>query len=141
VLPHREFFTASQVAQSTHVPGRLFAKPVVIHDPEGGYSMVVVTAHEHVDLDAFQRFTGHTHGRVADELEIAQLFPDCEVGAMPPVGRLYGLPTYLDERFRDEPDLYFQAGNHHEVVRMAYADFVAVARPFTGEFSGALANA
>jgi Ala-tRNA(Pro) deacylase len=136
VLLHREFFTATQVAQSTHVPGRLFAKPVVIHDPEGGYSMVVVTAHDHVDLDAFQRFTGHTHGRIASETELAQLFPDCEVGAMPPVGHLYDLPTYVDARFRDEPQIYFQAGNHHEVVKMAFSDFVTVARPLTGEFTG-----
>ena len=136
VLPHREVFTANEVAQTSHVPGRVLAKPVLIHDPEGGYSLVVVSAHQHVDLTAFHRFTGHTRGRIASETEIAWLFPDCEVGAMPPIGRLYGLPTYLDEEFRDEPDIYFQAGNHHEVVRMAFTDFVTVARPFTGTFTG-----
>ena len=141
VLPHREFFTATQVAQSTHVPGRLFAKPVLIHDPEGGYSMVVVTAHEHVDLGAFQRFTGHTPGRIASETEVAQMFPDCEVGAMPPVGHLYGLATYLDDAFREQPEIYFQAGNHHEVVRMAFSDFAIMARPLTGEFTGVVTNA
>lgn len=135
LLPHPEFFTANQVAQSAHVPGRRFAKPVLIHDPEGGYSMVVVTAHQHVDLDAFRRFTGHHQGRIASETEVAQLFPDGEVGAMPPIGWLYDLPTYLDEEFSAEPDIYFQAGNHHEVVKMCMSDFMTLARPFTGEFA------
>lgn len=142
LLMHREVFTATEVAQFTHIPGRALAKPVVIHDPEGGYSMVVVSAHQHVDLDAFHRFTGHTRGRIATEAEIARLFPDCEVGAMPAVGRLYGLPTYLDEEFREEGHIYFQAGNHHEVVKMTLPDFVRLARPFTGPFTGrTMANA
>lgn len=135
VLPHREAFTAQEVAQTSHVPGRLLAKAVVVRESEGGYYMVVVAAPQHVDLAAIHRYTGRPKGRLASEEEIARLFPDCELGAMPPIGRLYGLSTYVDEEFRRHADIYFQAGNHHEVVKMRFADFEKVAGSFTGEFS------
>ena len=135
VLPHREAFTAQEVAETSHVPGRLMAKAVVVRESEGSYSVVVVTAPQHVDLAAIHQQPGRPKGRLASEQEIATLFPDCELGAMPPAGRLYDLPTYIDEEFRRHEDIYFQAGNHHEVVRMRFADFERVAGPFTGEFS------
>ena len=135
VLPHREAFTAQEVARSTHVSGRLLAKPVIIREESGQYSMAVVSAGEHVDVAAIHRGPVGTRARLADEIELARLFPDCEVGAMPPAGRLYGLPTYIDEEFRRHPEIHFQAGNHHEVVRMKFTDFEKVAGPFTGEFS------
>ena len=135
VLPHREVFTAQEVARNTHVSGRLLAKPVVIREEGGHYSMAVVNAGEHVDLAAVHRGPSGSRAQLADELELARLFPDCEVGAMPPAGHLYGLPMYIDEEFRRHPDIYFQAGNHHEVVRMKFADFEKVAGPFAGESS------
>ncbi len=135
VLEHREVFTAQEVAQSTHVPGRLLAKPIVVREAEGRFYMVVVTAPQHVDLAAIHRNTGRPKGRLATEQEMATLFPDCELGAMPPVGLLYDLPTYLDEEFRRHEHVYLQAGNHHEVVKMTFADFEKLAGPFTGEFS------
>ena len=135
VLQHRGAFTAQEVAASTHVPGRLLAKPIVVRETEGHYYMVVVTAPQRVDLAAIHENTGRPKGRLATEQEIAGLFPDCELGAMPPVGRLYGMPTYIDAEFRHHQDIYLQSGNHHEVVRMKFADFEKVAGPFTGEFA------
>ena len=135
VLVHREVFTAQEVAQTSHVPGGLLAKPVVIRETEGLYYMVVVSAPQHADLAAIHRHTGRPKGRLASEEEMARLFPDCELGAMPPIGRLYDMATYLDEEFRRHEDIYFQAGNHHEVVKMKFADFEKVAGPFAGEFS------
>lgn len=135
LLKHREVFTAQEVAQASHVAGRLLAKPIVIHEGEGRFCMVIVTAPQHVDLSALHQFTGHPRGRLATESEIAGLFPDCELGAIPPIGHLYGIPAYLDEEFRRHDDIYFQAGNHHEVVRMRFADFEKAAGPFAGEFS------
>lgn len=134
LLQHHEAFTSQQVAQSTHVAGRLLAKPVILRGEDGVYAMAIVSAGEHVDLAAIPH-RGSERARLADEIELAKLFPDCEVGAMPPVGRLYGLPTYLDEEFRRHAEIYFQAGNHHEVVHMKFADFVRLAGPFTAEFT------
>ncbi len=134
ILPHREVFTAQEVAATTHVPGRLLAKPIVVREGEGRYYMVVVTAPQRVDLAAIHWNTGRPKGRLANEREIAGLFPDCELGAMPPVGRLYDMPTYIDEEFRHHEDIYLQSGNHHEVVKMKFADFEKVAGPFAGEF-------
>jgi Ala-tRNA(Pro) deacylase len=135
VLEHREAFTARQVAETTHVSGRLLAKPVVIREEGGRYSMAVVSAGEHVDLAAIHHEAGRPKARLAEEIELAKLFPDCEVGAMPPVGRLWGLPTYLDVEFRRHEDIYFQAGNHREVVRMKFADFEKLIGPLAGEFT------
>ncbi len=135
VLPHRESFTAQGVAETTHVSGRLVAKPVVIREEGGTYCMAVVSAAEQVDLGAIHDWTGRPQGCLAQEIELARLFPDCEVGTMPPAGRLYGMPTYLDREFRRHEDIYFQAGNHHELVRMKMLDFEKVAGPFAGAFS------
>lgn len=134
LLQHREAFTSQQVAQTTHVSGRFLAKPVILREEGGSYTMAIVSAGEHVDLAAIPH-AGVGRAQLADEIELAKLFPDCEVGAMPPVGRLYGLPTYLDEEFRRRPDIYFQAGNHHEVVHMKFADYEKLAGPFAGEFT------
>ena len=135
VLPHREAFTAEEVASTSHVAGRLLAKPVIVREAEGRWYMAVVSAHEHVSLATIHRVTGRPKGRLATEEELRRLFPDCELGAMPPIGALYGIPSYLDEGFRRNQDIYFQAGNHHEVVRMRFADYERLAGPFLGEFT------
>ena len=77
--------------------------------------------------------TGRRQLVLASEGEIRELFPDCEVGAMPPFGNLYQLPMYLDACFRGEEDFYFQAGNHHEVVKLKFTDFERLVQPLAGE--------
>jgi Ala-tRNA(Pro) deacylase len=134
VLPHREAFTSQEVAQSMHVTGRELAKVVVVREPAGGHLMVVVPASCHVDLDILCRETGRPGTVLASEDELARLFPDCEVGAMPPFGRLYGMPMYLDSCLEKTSTIFFQAGNHHEVVRMDTEDYLQIARPLAGEF-------
>ena len=97
--------------------------------------MAVVAAPQHVDLSNIHRVTGRPKGRLATEDEIRRLFPDCEVGAMPPIGWIYDLPLYMDQEFRDHEDIYFQAGNHVELVKMRFDDYEKLAGPFTGEFT------
>ena len=135
VLSHREAFTAQEVANTSHVAGRLLAKPVIVREPDGRWYMAVVPAQEHVSLATIHRMTGRPKGRLATEEELRRLFPDCELGAMPPIGALYGIPSYLDETFHRDDDIYFQAGNHHEIVRMKFADYERLAGPFLGEFA------
>ena len=88
----------------------------------------------HLDFTILKRMTGRHELGLASEEEMSRLFPDCDLGAMPPFASLYGMPLYLDACFRSEPDVYFQAGNHHEVVRMRYADFERLAGPPAGVF-------
>lgn len=134
ILPHREAFTSQEVAQSIHLPGRRLAKVIVLREAAGSTLMVVLPASEHLDLSVFRHMTGRQGVSMASEEELKRLFPDCELGAMPPFGNLYGLTTYVDACFWDERDFWFQAGNHHEVVRMKFRDYERVAGPFAGEY-------
>jgi Ala-tRNA(Pro) deacylase len=134
ILPHREAFTSQEIAESVHVAGRMLAKVVVVREPSGGHLMVVVPATCHVDLAVLCRETGRPGTVLAGEDELRRLFPDCELGAMPPFGRLYGMPMYLDRCLERASTIYFQAGNHHEVVGMDVQDFIELARPLAGEF-------
>lgn len=132
VVPHPEAFTARQVAFSAHIPGRRLAKVVVLRDGAGSDVMVVLPAWVHLDDSIVQHVTGRRGIRLEEESELKRLFPDCEVGAMPPFGKLYQLPMYVDACFAADPDedIWFQAGNHHELARMRYRDYDRVARPF-----------
>ncbi len=134
VLPHREAFTAQEVAAATHVPGRELAKVLVLRADPGRYLMTVLPAPCKVDLAAVKAASGARKLSLAPEAEMQALFPDCETGAMPPFGNLYGLPVYIDNCFSGAEPLFFQAGNHHEVVRMAYRDYERLVRPVAGEF-------
>jgi len=124
LMPHREAFTAQEVAQSAHV------KVVLVREGRDRFLMAVVPASLHVDLEVLSRVSGRKHLALATESEVEREFPDCEVGAMPPFGHLYNLPLYLDQCLRREADIIFQAGNHHEVVRMPFTEYERLAGPF-----------
>src|SRR5574341_711158 len=89
ILSHREEFTAQRVAAASHVRGRQFAKAVIVRESGGEYLMAVLPANERLDMSSLATATGRTLLHLADEEELARLFPDCEVGAMPPFGHLY----------------------------------------------------
>jgi Ala-tRNA(Pro) deacylase len=128
-LPHREAFTAQGVASAVHVSGWQLAKVLVVRAPGEGPAMVVLPASCRLDLTALAHVLGKPSVSLVPEEEIQELFPDCETGAMPPFGHLYGMPVYVDRCFPKASDFAFQAGNHHEVVRMSYAEFEKVERP------------
>lgn len=134
IVPHRAAFTAQEVAHASHVSGWKVAKVVVVREGLRGFLMTVIPASAHLDFGILRRMTGRKELGLATEEEIRLLFPDCDPGAMPPFGNLYGMPVYLDACFRDQRDFYFQAGNHTELVRMRFRDFENVAGPFAGEF-------
>jgi Ala-tRNA(Pro) deacylase len=130
VIPHREAFTAQEVAHNAHVSGRMLAKVVVLHVDPGRYHLFILPAHERLALDSLRESTGFERVEIAGEEAIQRLFPDCERGAIPPFGSLYGLPSSLDSDLEGIDEIHFAAGNHHEVVRMKFADFKRVAGPF-----------
>lgn len=133
VVSHREMFTAQQVAAASHLSGRVLAKVVVLRDAGGEDLMLVVPASTRVDLGSVAGALGRVGLRLATEPEVARLFPDCETGAMPPFGHLYEMPVYLDACLEKVDEIYFQAGNHHEVVGMALSDYLRLARPIGGQ--------
>jgi Ala-tRNA(Pro) deacylase len=136
LVPHGVRFTAREVAEAVRVPARQFAKVVVLRDGAGEHLMVVVPPDVRVHLDAVAAATGRARLRLASERDMQTLFPDCEPGAMPPFGGLYGLPVFVDERFRERPDLfYFRGGAHDEVVGMFWADYESLAQPVFGRWS------
>jgi len=134
ILPHREVFTAQEVAETSHVSGRRLAKVLVAKEPDGRYLMVVLPAPCRVDMIALREAAGTRRLSLATEGELVGLFPDCAAGAMPPFGNLYNLPVYVDACFPRAGDFFFQAGNHQETVRIRYEDFERLAHPVVGEF-------
>jgi len=135
VITHSQAFTAQEVAQSLHIPGQEMVKSVVLNCPEG-MVLAVVPAKSRVDLE---RLVPPLSGKVtlAGEKEFAQRFPECEVGAMPPFGRLYGLRTYVDESLALDQEIVFNAGTHVEAVRMAFADYRRLEAPTVLRFAAA----
>ena len=132
--PHAESATARQVAAAAHVPGQRVAKVVVARDLEGDYVMAVIPANRHLDFGALAEASGRYRLNLASEPEVTRLFPDCEVGAMPPFGNLYGLPVYVDACFPHDAELVFQPGNHHEVTAVDFEDYDRHVKPVIGEF-------
>ncbi len=127
VVTHSQAFTAQEIAQSMHVPGREMAKTVVVRTPKG-LALAVLRALDRVDLALVGKALGG-EARLATEQEFADAFPDCEVGGMPPFGNLYDVPTLVDESLAHDREIVFNAGTHTEAVRMSYDDYAAQAQP------------
>lgn len=134
VVPHRLAFTAQENAAAAHVPGRDWAK-VVVCFVDGRPIEAVLPAPRKVDFDRLRALAGGREIRLADERELEWLYPDCEPGAMPPLGPLYGQPVFVDASLAAEPEIVFNGGTHTEAIRMRWEDFVASVRPTVGEFS------
>jgi len=133
VLKHHEKFTSPEIAQALHVPGQLLAKVVMIRAMEQ-LLMAVLPANRKVDLQRFAHVAGVPACSLATEDQFKNAFPDCEVGAMPPFGNLYDIPVYVDRSLTKDDEIVFEAGNHHEAIKLAYADFERTAKPQVGDF-------
>lgn len=125
---HRTAYTAQEVAAEEHISGNIVAKTVVLK-ADGRFLLVVLPAPTRTDLEKVQATLGARDVRLASELEFTGLFPDCEVGAMPPFGNLYGIPVYVDASLAKGGDIVFNAGTHQDTIRMRYADFARLAQP------------
>jgi len=131
---HYPAYTAQEVAEAEHVPGQQVAKVVMVK-ADDQMLMLVVPAVRRVDLDMLADFLGRHNLRLAREEEFASFFPDCEVGAMPPFGNLYGLPVYVDVSLTEAPTIIFQAGSHQETMEIAYSDYARLVQPTVGSFT------
>jgi Ala-tRNA(Pro) deacylase len=133
VLPHPEAFRALAIAQTLHTPEKEMAKVVILKVQER-FVMTVLPASWNVDLHRLRTVFATHRVRLATEDEITGLFPDCELGAMPPFGNLYGLPVYVDQSLMEDEEIVFQAGSHSDAIRMRYWDFSALVFPVVMEF-------
>lgn len=128
---HAATYTAQQLAAAEHVPGRYVAKPVLVW-ADSEFILCVLPAPMQVDLDAVRDALCAGDVRLASELELAGVCSDCELGAQPPIGGLFGLRTLMDFALMDDEYLVFQAGTHNVSVRLRLADFERVADPILG---------
>lgn len=127
-IQHSPAYTAQEVAASAHVSGKEMAKTVIVHI-DGKTCMVVLPANRYVVLDDLREMTGEANVSFATEEEFKDLFPDCEIGAMPPFGNLYDLPVYVEPSLAEREEIAFNAGSHTEAIKMAYRDFERLVRP------------
>jgi Ala-tRNA(Pro) deacylase len=128
VITHSVAYTAQGVAALAHVRGRELAKTVIVK-LDGEFAMAVVPAAVHVDLALLKRISGAKTAELASELEFKTRFPDCETGAMPPFGNLYGMKVFVDETLSEDKEIAFNAGSHRELMRMAWTDFERLVKP------------
>ena len=133
-INHSPAYTARETAASTLVPRREFAKTIIV-DLDGEKVMAVVSASRHVNVQALVNLTGADSGRLATEDEFRTLFPDCEVGAMPPFGQLYDMRVFMDQMVSKVDDLCFNAGSHAQIVRMECDDYLKIEQPVIGDFA------
>jgi len=127
VTTHSPRMTAQETAATTHIPGRCFAKTVVLKG-DGRYVLAVVPASESVDLKRFREALGAPLD-VATEEELGGLFPECETGAMPPLGGLFGLPVVVDECLAEEQSIAINGGTHRDVIELRWSDYVESEHP------------
>lgn len=133
-IRHSPAFTAQEVAESAHIPGRIMAKTVMI-EIDGELAMTVLPANHRVSMDDLCALTETEDVRIAREEEFKKRFPDCEPGAMPPFGNLYNLPVYVSPELADESEIAFNAGSHTEVIRMLFHDFDQLVKPQVARFT------
>ena len=133
-ITHSPAFTAQGIAASAHVPGKELAKTVVVK-LGGEVAMAVLPAPYKVDFDLLKEIAGVGKAELATEEEFRDMFPGCEVGAMPPFGNLYGMKVFAAEKLAEDDEIAFNACSHTELIKMSYQDFARLVHPRLGRFS------
>jgi Ala-tRNA(Pro) deacylase len=128
VISHSLAYTAQGVAALAHVSGKKLAKTVILKI-DGDLAMAVIPASLHVDLARIRALSGAKIVELATEREFKDAFSDCETGAMPPFGNLYGMTVYADANLASNDEITFSAGSHRELVRMKWEDLVRLVNP------------
>ncbi len=134
IISHSPAFTAQEIAATAHISGREVAKTVIVNT-ENRKVMAVLPASHMIDFRLLSEGLGSKKAVLATEMEFKDLFEDCEVGAMPPFGALYGLPMWVDERLSRDEHIVFNAGTHQLAVRVAWADYARLESPRLADFA------
>jgi Ala-tRNA(Pro) deacylase len=128
VISHSRAFTTQEIAAATHIPGKELAKSVIV-EIDGEMAMAVLPGSQKVDVELLREAVGADQVSLARESEFKDRFPECDLGAMPPFGNLYGMPVYVADGLTDDEEIAFNAGSHTELVKMSYRDFERLAQP------------
>src|SRR6266436_6084149 len=131
---HSTAYTAQEVAASAHVTGKELAKTVIV-ELDGKMAMAVLPANRKIVLQDLREVTGCDEVKFASEEEFKKMFPDCETGAMPPFGNLYGMEVYVAESLTRNEEIAFNAGSHTEAIKMRYEDFERLVHPRVVSFT------
>lgn len=135
VYNHALAYTAQEIAAKQHFSGNEMAK-VVMLEVDDRLVMGVIRGNDKINLNAVRDSIGARHARLATEDEFIARFPECEIGAMPPFGNLFGLKVYVDPALAQDELIYFNAGNHAQTVHMKYKDFARLVQPEIARLSG-----
>jgi Ala-tRNA(Pro) deacylase len=133
-IVHSPAYTAQEVAASAHITGRELAKTVIV-ELDGQMAMAVLPANRKVVLQDLREVTGSDEVKFANEDEFKARFPDCETGAMPPFGNLYGMEVFVAESLIANEEIVFNAGSHTEVIKLAFRDFERLVQPTVMSFT------
>jgi Ala-tRNA(Pro) deacylase len=134
IISHSPAYTAMEVAASAHVSGKELAKTVMVK-VDGKMTMVVLPASYKIDFGLLKEITGTKNIDLAEEVEFTYMFPNCEVGAMPPFGNLYNMEVYVSETLTKDTEIAFAAGFHNELIKMTYKDFEKLVKPIVMKIS------
>lgn len=126
-IDHSPSYTAQEIAAVAHISGKQMAKTVIVKLGTE-LAMVVLPAHDHVNFAELKALTGQTAIDLAREGDFKNKFPECEVGAMPPFGNLYGMKVFVSKQLSHD-DIIFNSGSHSELVQMSYQDFIRLVKP------------
>jgi Ala-tRNA(Pro) deacylase len=127
-ISHSMAYTASAVAASAHVKGKNLAKTVIVM-LDGKMAMAVLPAKYRVDVEQLRKATQSGSAELATEDNFAKVFPNCDEGAMPPFGNLYGVPVYVEKSLAEDEEIAFNACSHSELVQLSYKDFARLVKP------------
>jgi len=131
---HSKAYSAQKIAAASHIPGKELAKTVMIR-VDGKMSMAILPASYKINFDELKVAINTKDVELANELEFKHIFPQCEVGAMPPFGNLYDMEVYVAESLAEDEEISFNAGTHVELIRLAYKDFERLVKPKVLKFS------
>jgi len=133
-ITHSQAFRAQQVAASAHISGKDMAKTVMI-TINGKMAMAILPASRHVIFQLLKDAIGEDHIELASEQDFRDLFPECEVGTMPPFGNLYDMDVYVDPSLAEDHLIAFNAGSHTELIQLEYRDFENLVSPELIQFT------
>jgi len=133
-ISHSKAFTAQKIAASAHIPGKELAKTVMVII-DGKMAMAVLPASYKVDFDLLKKVTKAKKVELSTEEEFRNIFPQCDIGAMPPFGNLYEMDVFVAQSLAEDEDIAFNAGFHTELIRMSYKDFERLVKPKVFKFS------
>lgn len=134
LIEHAPAFSAHDVAVASHVQDKDLAKTLIVKAGDR-FLMVVLPADHRLDEHLLESIVKAKRVHLAHEDELKPIFPDCELGAMPPFGNLYAVPVYMDKSLADDANIAFNACSHSKSIRLKMADYVRLVNPTVAEFS------